>query len=222
MTPRIRAFAAILLASLAAAGSAGAELLHVLVEERAMAEFGAEFPANGQVKVHVQGDPGEAHLLSAFWMDKATGQFIANAVSPQGAVTRVTGLATVTVPVPVPQRRMMPDEIITAQDLAVIELPLSRVGAYAVSDAQGLVGMQVRSLLAKGRPILNRSVRPPLVIDRGDKVSIRYQDGLLELSAPGRALGDAHRGQEVKIVNLVSNASVIGIATAEGIVEVSQ
>jgi flagella basal body P-ring formation protein FlgA len=62
----------------------------------------------------------------------------------------------------------------------------------------------------------------PLVIDRGERVRIRFQDGALVLTAPGRALGDAAAGDTVRVVNLVSNLSLVGTARADGIVEVSR
>lgn len=202
-------------------GLAGAEALDVLIEEKARAEFGPALPEAGEFQItHKPGGLEEAVMLSAFWMDKATGQFIANVVTEAGDVRRITGLALLTVPVPVPVRRLLPEEIITEADLRVLRLPYGRVGSFAVTRLDDLLGMQVRSLLAQGRPVMAQAVQPPRIIDRGDKVAIRYRDGLLELTAPGRALADAHRGQEVKIVNLVSNASVVGIATAEGLVEV--
>ena len=209
------------LSLLLAPAIAQAESLTVLVEERAAAEYGPTLPEAGVFDVVLQaGGLTEARLLSGFWIDLSTGQFVADAVTDMGEVKRIMGLATVSVPVPVPVRRMMPEEIIDERDLTIVNLPHARVGAFAVTDSAKLVGMEVRSLLAQGRPVMNRAVRQPLVIDRGDRVNIRYSDGLLELSAPGRALGEAHRGQEVKIVNLVSNTSVVGIATAEGTVEV--
>ena len=204
-------------------GLAGAEALEVLIEEKARAEFGPTLPESGEFEITAKaGGLEEAVMLSAFWMDKASGQFVANAVTEGGDLRRITGLALLTVPVPVPVRRMLPDEIITEADLRVLRLPHGRVGSFAVIRSEELVGMQVRSLLAQGRPVMAQAVQAPRIIDRGDKVAIRYSDGLLELTAPGRALADAHRGQEVKIVNLVSNTPVVGIATAEGLVEVTR
>lgn len=215
-----------LLLSLALAlmpGLAGAEALDVLIEERARAEFGPTLPEGGEFQITAKaGGLEEAVMLSAFWMDRATGQFVANVVTEGGELHRITGLALLTVPVPVPVRRLLPEEIITEADLRVLRLPHGRVGSFAVTRAEDLVGMQARSLLAQGRPVMAQAVQPPRIIDRGDKVAIRYTDGPLELTAPGRALTDAHRGQEVKTVNLVSNTPVVGIATAEGLVEVSR
>ena len=89
-----------------------------------------------------------------------------------------------------------------------------------VTDPQQVVGKQVRRMLSSGRPIQSQSIIEPLVIDRGDRVDIFFNDGLLALTSPGRALSDAHMGQEVRIVNLVSNKTVTAVATGNGTVEV--
>jgi len=209
--------------SLALALPAAAAPVEELVAEKARDTFGAELPSEGEFKVSFQRkDLSDAVLLSAFWMDRATGQFLANAVNEKGEVSRLQGLAILTVTVPVPVRRMLPGDIIGAGDIQMIDLPHSRVGAFSLIDPDTLVGKQVRRVLAQGRPVMAQSVAEPLVITRGDKVSITFEDGRLALSAPGRAMADAVRGDEVRVVNLASNTLVTGIARGEGIVEVTR
>ena len=159
-------------------------------------------------------------MVSDFWMDRDTGQFVANVVTRSGETHRVYGLAALMVPVPVPTHRIMPDTILARQDFRVVSLPYGRIGAYAVTSLDRLVGMQVRRMLSAGRPVMTQSVTPPLVIDRGDRVSIRYNKGVMSLSAPGKAITSAEADQEVRVVNLVSNKTVTGIARAAGIVEI--
>ncbi|EAR51757.1 Flageller protein FlgA [Oceanicola granulosus HTCC2516] len=202
-------------------GPSLAEDLAVLVEERARDQLGATLPDTAEFEVTLrEGDAADVLMLAEFWMDGSTGQFVANAVLASGETRRVMGLALATVPVPVPVRRILPDEIIAEADLDVVRLPMGRVGAFAVVDLEALVGMQVRRVLSQGRPVMSQSVIEPLVIERGDAVSIRYSDGALELTAPGRAMAGAHRGQDVRVVNLASNRLVTGIAARDGIVEV--
>ncbi|MAY89033.1 MAG: flagella basal body P-ring formation protein FlgA [Pseudooceanicola sp.] len=192
-----------------------------LVTERARDSYGAEMPEAARFDIRFQrGEDTRASHLSAFWMDRSTGQFLANAVTEQGHVERLQGLAILSVQVPVPTRRVMPGEILQAHDLQMIDLPYARLSVFAETEMTNLVGKQVRRILTQGRPVMMQSVIEPLVITRGDKVSIRYDDGRLALSAPGRALDDGHRGQEIRIVNLVSNTLVTGIARAQGEVEI--
>ncbi|MCB1342125.1 MAG: flagellar basal body P-ring formation protein FlgA [Pseudooceanicola sp.] len=192
-----------------------------LVSERAAETLGAEMPENGRFRITFQRkDYDEAELISAFWMDRATGQFLANAVLPGGTVMRLQGLAVLTLPVPVPTRRMMPGELIRAEDVQTVDLPFSRVGVFAITEPETLIGKEVRRTLTQGRPVLAQSITEPLVITRGDKVSIRFTDGRLSLSAPGRALDDGYSGAEIRVVNLVSNVLVTGVAQPGGLVEI--
>ena len=101
-------------------------------------------------------------------------------------------------------------------------MPLQRIGTYAIENFQDLVGQQVRRMLVAGRPVPRNSVMPPRIINRGEKVKIRLNHGGLQLTAKGRALDDASKGQELRVVNLSSNKALSTIATAAGVVEVIQ
>ncbi|SDG46576.1 flagellar basal body P-ring formation chaperone FlgA [Sulfitobacter delicatus] len=214
---------AFLLGVMLLAGPALAAPLGVLVEERARSDYADSLPPEGEFEVTVKDAPkGEVVTLAEFWMDPRSGKFLANAVLETGDVQRIGGLALVTLPVPVPVRRLLPDDIIMEDDLAVARMPVGRVGAYVETELEEVIGKQVRRVLTPGRPIQTQSIINPLVISRGDQVEISFSDGLLALRSPGRALSDAHEGQEIRIVNLISNKTVIGIATGDGTVEILQ
>lgn len=209
--------------SLMGAGMAQADTVEELVHEAALATLGDTFPEGAVVSVRFKGTaPEAAAFLSEFRMNPATGQFAARAISEDGTDTVVTGLAAITVPVPVPARNLKPDEIITEADIRIVSLPVQRVNAYAVTKKDELVGRQVRHMLTPGRPVMEQAVMMPIVIHRGDEVTITYRDGDLSLSVPGRAMGDAHQDQPVKVVNLSSNLLVEGTAVSEGNVEVTR
>ena len=215
---RVLAAAALLVGALpaAAADIAG------LVGERAAREFGPAMPENGYFDVRLaDGLPRDGEFIREFWIDRDTGQFIANVVTERGAVQRVWGAATLTQPVPVPVRRIMPDAIVQPEDVKMVDLPWARVNAYAVTEIEDLVGMQVRRMLTPGRPVQIQSVQPPIIISRGERVTIRLSHGGLRLSAKGKAISDAHLGQEVRVVNLSSNKTIVGVARADGLVEAS-
>lgn len=212
---------ALTLLALQTAPVAAADLA-TLVAERAGQEFGPSMPGNGHFDVRLaEGLPEQGEFIREFWIDHDTGQFIANAVTTSGEIRRVWGIAVLTIPVPVPVRRLMPDEIVQQADLETVGMPWARVNAYAVTDMADLVGMQVRRMLTPGRPVQLQSVIPPIIISRGERVTIELAYGPLHLSAVGKAISDAHLGQEVRVVNLGSNKTIVGIARADGIVEAS-
>ena len=194
-----------------------------LVVEKSEQEYGLEMPANGHFDIRTpEGTPSEADYIADFWMDRASGRFAAIVVKSDGSTSRIDGAAVLTIPVPVVTRQMLPDEIITKTDLAVVDMPQARIGGFTVTDKQQLLGMQVRRVLARGRPIQRQSITPPVVIARGARVTIEVKSGSLFLSAQGKALSDAFLGQNVRVVNLNSNKTVQGIARSNGIVEVSK
>ncbi len=200
-----------------------AEAVTTLIAEKATATLGAEMPPSASFDVTVQTqDTTEAQLVSDFWMDRDTGQFVANVVTEGGETRRIYGMAVLELPVPVPTHRIMPDAILAAQDFRLVTLPYARIGAYAVTDLKKLVGMQVSRMLSPDRPVMTQSVMLPLVIDRGARVLIHYTKGRMTLSAPGKAIDEGHADQQVRVINLASNKTVVGIAQSNGTVEVGQ
>lgn len=202
---------------------AQADTVEQLVHEAALATLGEAFPQGAQVSVRFRGTtPETASFLSDFRMNPATGQFAARAISDDGTATILTGLAAITVPVPVPARTLTPDAIIMEADIRIDTLPIQRVNAYAVTEKEDLIGRQVKHMLSPGRPVMEQSVMLPIVIHRGDDVTLTFRDGDLSISVPGRAMGDAHQDQPIKVVNLASNLLVEGKAVSEGNVEVKR
>lgn len=209
-------------AALAAAQPALAADLETLVEEQFLVEWNGAIPENATLRINYNPTIADAVALRAFWSDPGSGQFVADAFREDGSVTRVSGFAMVMVQVPVPARQMQPGDIIAETDLNTIEIPARRINNFAVTDMDTLVGMEVRRLLTPGRPVMTQSVMAPRLVERGEHIRIVFNDGGLNLTATGRALSDAALGDDVKVVNLSSNQSVVGIATADGIVEVFQ
>ena len=160
------------------------------------------------------------YLIIDFYYEQGTGKFVAAVFDDNGTMIKVPGLAMLVVDVPVPNKRIMPEEIIGEADISIAKLPYARVGSFAIIDQGELMGMQARRMLAQGRPVPEQSVTPPIVVKKGSKVEIRYENGAMKLTAPGKALYDAYTGQSVKVVNLVSNKHVVGIAASKGIVEI--
>ena len=201
--------------------AATAAQVEELISEQARDTYGAELPAEGEFRISFQRkDTDEALMISAFWMDRATGQFLANAVTEGGDVARLQGLAILMLSLPVPARRLSPGEMIGEADIQMIDVPVARLSTFAVTERAALVGKEVKRLLVQGRPVMVQSVSEPLVITRGEKVSISLDDGRLALSAPGRALDDGYQGEEIRVVNLVSNKLVTGVARSGGRVEI--
>lgn len=196
---------------------AAAEPAAPLIEELARDGFSLSLPDDARIEVTFQSDPPEdVVLISGFRMNPTTGQFLAEAVLPDGASARLSGLASPLVAVPVPVRSVPAGSVLTEADLRVAEIHAARVGPLAVYEVSEVVGMEARQALAPGRPVMRQSVTPPVVIERGDLVTLSYLRGGLSLNVSARAMSAAHAGGEVRVVNLSSNALVNAVATGPG------
>lgn len=195
--------------------------LEALVQEEATAVFGAELPETGQFKINFRsGTPTNVSYIRDFLMDKPSGKFVLIARNEDGDFGKFRGSAVLVVSTPVPTRRLLPGDRILKGDLTEILLPFLRVKGRAVLEKGNLEGKQVVRVLEKGKPIAFRSISNPLAVKRGSRVTILYQQGGLILSAPGKALNDAEKDAEVRVVNLASNRTLIAIAIDQGIVEI--
>jgi flagella basal body P-ring formation protein FlgA len=88
-------------------------------------------------------------------------------------------------------------------------------------DPRDLVGLEARVNLFPGRPIRDRDVGLPTVVQRNAVVPLIFRRGGLVITLEGRAMGRAGEGEAVRVMNLSSRSTVTGTATASGAVVVN-
>lgn len=156
--------------------------------------------------------------------DRTSGRFSANVVAPDiddpRASATVTGRAVRMLEVPVPARRIGRGEVIRADDLKWIELPAGELGRNHLTSADDIVGKSARRPARPGEPLRSTDVRRPILVAKNSLVTITLETERLRLSAQGRALEDAAKGETVRVVNTKSKATVTGVATAADTVSV--
>jgi flagella basal body P-ring formation protein FlgA len=99
-------------------------------------------------------------------------------------------------------------------------MPLNAVAAHILRSERDIVGKEAKRILLPGRPIASHSIVEPRAILRGDNVTITYAKGILDLTAPGRALEEGAVDDIVRIVNLQSSKTITARIVQEGIVRV--
>ena len=62
---------------------------------------------------------------------------------------------------------------------------------------------------------------PELVIERNERVTLRYDNGGLKMDTAGEALHRARKGERVRVENLSSGREVEGIAVKDGVVKIN-
>jgi flagella basal body P-ring formation protein FlgA len=108
-------------------------------------------------------------------------------------------------------------EIVKAADieLRTVDANSKSVGQRAAADSvEKLIGMEARQAIQAGDIVFTDQVQPPIVVKRGDVITVTSQSGGIRVRTSGRAMHDASRGELVQVESLGSrekyDARVVG------------
>lgn len=163
----------------------------------------------------------EAHLIERLVGNRA--KFLLRVESNDGEVLEREVLATIREysEVVVATRRLERGETLQDADLSLTKIDVRKArGAYGGDPAQ-LVGHRVTQPVGAGEPVPALGTKPPAIVRKGGKVTLRYRSGLLEATVSGVALADGAQGDVVRIRNESSNRVVEGRVAGEDLVEVA-
>lgn len=158
-------------------------------------------------------------------LDNRQGRFAATlVVAAEGMPTqrlRLAGRALPTQAVVVAARRMALGEVVRPEDVREIRLRAERVRPGALQRLDQVVGRQLRRPQGKGLPFTPNDLGAPAVVGRNALVVMLLDAPGMTLTAQGRALQQAARGEIVPVVNLASNTVVEAQAIGPGRVRVT-
>lgn len=124
-------------------------------------------------------------------------------------------------PVVVAARPLARGEILTAADVIDSELDVTRLNGAYLTDITTAIGQEVRRPLAAQSVVSQQALQPPLLIRRGEAVSIRASGNAMAVHMNGVAMTDGRLGQSIRVRNSSSNRIVDARVVAPGETEVS-
>lgn len=113
--------------------------------------------------------------------------------------------------IPVLTRRMRRGETIDERDVVWEKVRSDTVGRNTVLTRDSVVGMAARRFLAEGKPINIDDLEPPVVVAKGDLVTIYFETRNLRLTAKARAMDDGAVDQTIRLVNITSKKTIEGV-----------
>ncbi|NCC22514.1 MAG: flagellar basal body P-ring formation protein FlgA [Alphaproteobacteria bacterium] len=130
------------------------------------------------------------------------------------AVRQLTGAVRRIVEVPVLKDNLRNGDVIAASDIEWIDLYAKDLQHDYYLDAEQIVGMTPRRMVVSGKPIRDMELEAPKIVERGDTVTIVFEQGPMRLTAEGRALRDGAKGDFIRVVNSNSSQSIEGTVIA--------
>jgi flagella basal body P-ring formation protein FlgA len=155
-------------------------------------------------------------------IDPRSGRFSATVAARDSDATpeRVSGRLVRMIKLPVLDRPVAPGETITADDIGSLEVRADRVWPDAIADARQLIGKTPRRLLRADEPLRNDDVQVPLVVHKGDLVTVVLETPMMRLTAQGKALENGGMGAGIRIANTKSGRIIDATVTGPNLVAV--
>ncbi len=109
---------------------------------------------------------------------------------------------------------------ISTADIMFVRQELSQLrnGYFIKKDA--VIGKVLTQNLAAGNAITPKQVKAPVLVRRGEKVTIVAAIGTLKVRGKGKALEDAALGELISVRNSQSKRIIQGVVTRPGVVNV--
>lgn len=202
------------------------------VVRRLMAAIAAVQPVGGAeleldnpaLRLMVAADAPDTIGIDGLEVDPRSGRISAFVSAPAGAPNaarqRVTGRLIYWENVPVLVRPVAPGMTISADDITTIKVRRDLSAQDLATDPADLIGKTPRRPLPANQPIELIDVRRPILVHRGDLVTVELKTARLELTAQGKALEDGAMNALVRVENTKSNRVIDAAVAGPGEVAV--
>ena len=114
---------------------------------------------------------------------------------------RVTADLTRRIKVVVATRSISRGQMINARDVELREVNLQTVALEPIRDLNQVIGQQARCVLRSGTILVSRHMSQPLMVRRGQLITVRYVSGGLVIKTVARAKEDGTLGESIQVRN---------------------
>lgn len=191
--------------------------------ELALIDAGAEWPIDITLRetragLHVATDAEPTVAVVQLDYDAQRHTFratvVAPADSPDPVRRRISGRVYPVVEIPVLRNAVAVGDVIDEADVQMVRMRASDTRANLISDPAALIGFSPRRKLRAGQPVPTGYVQRPIVIAKGDLVTVVIETAYMHLSNTGRAKQNGSLGDIIDILNIKSHRIVQGIVEA--------
>lgn len=112
--------------------------------------------------------------------------------------------------------------ILKAGDLTTVRLPRLQVPSNALVSSEDIAGLAARSNLRANSPLTRNDFERPVIIARGEKVTVNFEIPGMKLTTRGQAIDSGAKGDVIDIMNLDSRRIIPAIVTSRGHVRIAR
>jgi flagella basal body P-ring formation protein FlgA len=142
-------------------------------------------------------------------------------LAPQSWTIHVAADVHVFRPVAIAARALVRGTLLTDADMTMREEDISRLPQGFLSAPEEGVGLQLRSPVSAGAVLTRSTLESPLVVRRGDVVSVVARTGPIEVSAQAEAMANGRMGDRIPLRNRSNGKMLQATVLAAGYAETS-
>jgi flagella basal body P-ring formation protein FlgA len=167
---------------------------------------------NPGLRFIVPAEASDAMTIDGLNVDPRTGRFSVFVTAPANGDNaqrqRVSGRIVYQETIAVPAHGMNIGDVFGPSDVSETKLPRDRVASDAITNPQQLIGKAARRILRAGETVRAGDVADPIVVHRGDLVTITLNTASMQLTAQGKAVEDGAMGASIRVTNTQSNRAI--------------
>jgi flagella basal body P-ring formation protein FlgA len=167
---------------------------------------------NRRLSLDAATGPGPAFEIQSLNYDKRDGAFVAtlavNAGTDATTPVEVRGVAFRTTRVPILTRPLHHTQVIGPEDIAWKDMRAGAVDPNLVVDLDAILGKTPRTSVRAGEPLRRAELMAPVVVGKGELVTMVLTAPQMTLTAQGRATENGADGQVIKVENTRSKMTV--------------
>jgi flagella basal body P-ring formation protein FlgA len=135
-----------------------------------------------------------------------------------GLIAALAGPALADIRIVVPARDIARGEVIADSDLTFGTVTGTALMNGTVTNIDVLKGMEARRVLRAGQAVSATDVRHPVLVTRGQTITMTFEAPGVDLTAMGRALSEGGIGDSVTVQNPASFRMITAVVTGPGTV----
>lgn len=122
--------------------------------------------------------------------------------------------------IPVLKTALRSGDVISASDIDYIDMRSNIITNSMIIDAKKLIGQTPRRGVAALRPLTLTDVQLPIIVKKGDSVTMALKSNSISLTAQGKALDNGAVGDNIRVMNISSKQTIDATVTGEQTVTV--
>lgn len=105
-------------------------------------------------------------------------------------------------------RNLVRGDIVTQADVVSEVVNISQLRQGQIGESDNIIGQEVRRPISKGEPFRSAALDSPMVVRRGDPVTIELQAGPIAVRSNGTAMANGRIGESIRVRNSQSDRIV--------------